>query len=210
MRIGARSAILLLLCVYALPFAGAQSRIDTSKIDAALGRSGTWIEGQYVVNFPRPDLRVMREGVQLSTAHVVSFVTFMGDENNNEVMGEICALPNEVTPAISKLRAGKLEITGVHNHFVGESPRLMFIHFMKKGHFMARGRAAGKARAFREALVATTTPLGEAPGAAMKPEPEWAKAVERALGREGIYLAGDQTLEVDVPSADFAPGPMDF
>ncbi len=142
--------------------------------------------------------------MRLSTAHVVSFVTFMGSEDNSEMMGEVCALSSEMTPAIAKLRAGGFTITGAHNHFLGESPRLMFIHFM------AHGRAVKMARSFRAALAVTTTPLGQAPSPPASSEPDWARAVERALGRKGIYLAPDRTLEVDVPSADFPAGPMDF
>ncbi len=184
--------------------AGAESKPHTAKIDSALGRPGAWIEGVYLVAFPRPDLKVMLEGVRLSTAHVLSFVTFIGSGENSEMMGEVCALPTEVTPALAKLRAAGLEITGVHNHLLGESPRLMFIHFM------GRGRAEELARSFRTALAATSTPLGMIPGLAMGPAPDWAKAVEKALGRPGYYLTEDKTFEVDVPSADFPAGPMDF
>ncbi|HZQ54972.1 MAG TPA: DUF1259 domain-containing protein [Bryobacteraceae bacterium] len=196
--------LFVVLCSCALCFGGSESRFDTSQIDSVLERSGTWIEGLYVVLFPRPDLRVELQGVRLSTAHVVSFVTFMGSEDNSEMMGEVCALSSEMTPAIAKLRAGGFTITGAHNHFLGESPRLMFIHFM------AHGRAVKMARSFRAALAVTTTPLGQAPSPPASSEPDWARAVERALGRKGIYLAPDRTLEVDVPSADFPAGPMDF
>jgi hypothetical protein len=157
-----------------------------------------------VTTFPRPGLSVMLEGVRLSTTHVVSFATFLGADDSAEMMGEICALPSEVTPAIAGLRAGGLRITRVHNHFLGESPRLVFIHFT------ARGRAAELARSFRTALAATTTPLGKPPAPPAGAEPDWAKAVTGALGRPGDYWPQDKTLEVDVPSADFPPGPMDL
>ncbi|MGH9454404.1 MAG: DUF1259 domain-containing protein [Terriglobia bacterium] len=186
------------------PCTWAESKVDTSKIDSALGRSGTWTEGLYAVFFPRPDLRVILQGVRLSTAHVVSFVTFTGTGDVSEMMGEICALSGEVTPAIAKLRAGGFQISAVHNHFLGESPRLVFIHFAGKG------RAAEMARSFRAALEATTTPLGKPTLPAASPEPNWAKAMESALDRPGTYLSPDKTLEVDVPSADFPAGPMDF
>ena len=204
MKSAAIRMICTILCSCVLCCAGAGPKLDTSKIDSVLGRSGTWIGGLYVVFFPRPDLQVTLEGVRLSTAHVVSFVTFMGSENNCEMMGEICALSSEMTPVIAKLRMGSFAITGAHNHFLGESPRLMFIHFM------AQGQAVEMARSFRAALTVTTTPLGQTPWPATIPEPGWATAVENALGRKGTYLAPDRTLEVDVPSADFPAGPMDF
>ncbi len=201
MRIVARLNILLAFCTCTL-FAQSKSQFDTSKIDATLERSGTWTEGVYLVVFPRSDLHVTLQGVRLS---VSSLATFMGTEDHAEMMGEICALPGEVTPSIAKLRVGGIEISGAHNHFLGESPRLMFIHFM------ARGRVVELARAFREAVAATSTPLGKpAPPAVQHPEPEWAKALESAFGRHGDYSAGDQQLIVDFFRADFPAGPMDF
>lgn len=204
MQTQARLNILLTLCFCALSFARADSKLDTSQIDAVLGRSGTWTEGVYAVFFPRPDLRVTRGEVQLSTTHVVSFATFTGSQDNSEMMGEICALPNEVTPSIAKLRAGGIEITSAHDHFLGESPRLTFVHFM------ARGRAVELARSFRTALAATTTPLGKLPPPTVHPKPDWAKAVQSALGRQGDYSSEGRALEVDVFRADYPAGPMDF
>ena len=160
--------------------------------------------GLYLVTFPRPDLRVMLQQVRLSTAHVVSFLTFMGSEDNSEIMGELCVLPGEVTPVTARLRSGGIAVTGIHNHFLDESPRLMFMHFM------ARGRAVDIAHSFRAALALTTTPLGNVLSPPASAEPDLATAIENALGRRGIYLAPDRTLEVDVPSADFPAGPMDF
>lgn len=202
MRIAARLTIGLVFCICTLSFAQPNSPLDTSKIDAALERSGTWTEGVYLVVFPRSDLRVMLQGVHLS---VVSLATFMGTEDRAEMMGEICALPGEVTPSIAKLRARGVEINSAHNHFLGESPRLTFIHFM------ARGRAVELARAFREAVGATSTPLGKPTALpAAHPEPPWVKVLEKAFGGHGDYSASDQQLIVDFFRADFPASPMDF
>ena len=204
MNIVATSTVLATVCLSSLSVAQTARPLDAARIDAALGRSGAWVQGVYVVDFPRPDLRVMLDGVRLSTMQVLSFATFVGTDDAAEMMGEICALPNEVTPAIARLRAGGLTITAVHNHFLGESPRLTFIHFT------SRGPAAGLARAYRAALAATTTPLGKPAAVADRPEPAWAHDVERAMGRPAQYWPADGTLEVDVMSAHFAPGPMDY
>ncbi|MGH7728070.1 MAG: DUF1259 domain-containing protein [Vulcanimicrobiaceae bacterium] len=192
------------LCVGTVSLAQAASNIDTTGIDAAIGRPGVWIEGVYLVTFPRPDLRVMLDRVRLSTAQVVSFVTFIGTGENSAMMGEICALPGEATPVIERLRAGGLQITAVHDHFLGESPRIVFIHFM------AQGRAIALARSFRTALAATATRLGKVSAPAESREPGWAKVVGNALGRPTYYLAQSETLEADVTSAHFPAGPMDY
>lgn len=204
MRLVTRSSVVLALCAATLAPAQGAPALHTAPIDAALGRGGDWVQGLYVVGFPRPDQRVVLDGVRLSTIQVLSFATFGGRDDDAEMMGEICALPGEVTPAIGRLRAGGATITAVHDHFLGESPRLTFIHFT------AHGPAAAMARAFRAALAATTTPLGKPAAAPSGPEPGWARDVQHAMGRPAIYWPADGTLEVDILSSHFAPGPMDY
>jgi uncharacterized protein DUF1259 len=154
-----------------------EPKFDTSQIDSALGRSGVWIQGLYAVFFPRPELKLTLDDVQLASGiHAVSFITFMGSAQNSEVMAEIYALPNEVTPVIAKLSSEGFAVTGVHNHFLGESPHVMFIHFM--GH----GPASRMASLFITAVSVTTTPLRKMPPAIPSPAPSWASSVEHVLG----------------------------
>jgi Domain of Unknown Function (DUF1259) len=200
-----RLFLVSLVVICAAPLAQSAPKLDTSKIDVALGRSGSWVEGLYVVDFFRPNLKVTLEGVRLAPGSVGSFATFMGTNDRAEMMGEVCALQGEVTAAVEKLRAGGIEITGLHNHFLGESPRLMFIHFM------ARGKAADLARGFRSALAATATPLGSFPAPRqVTAAPAWAKTVGNALGfqEDAQYSADYGGLTVGVPHAGFAPSPM--
>lgn len=204
MRVRCGFVVMLTCVMTSAAAAQARPKLDTAAIDARLGRSGSSVGGMYVTFFPRPGLSVLREGVRLTTAQVVSFVTFMGGDDNADMMGEICALPEEQTAAIAGLRAAGFQVTGAHDHFLGETPHIMFVHFM--GH----GRAAELAKGFRAALGTTKTPLAKPAAMADVPEPDWSKAVRRAIGRAGTWLGPDQTLEIDVPSADFKPGPMDF
>ncbi|MGE5403491.1 MAG: DUF1259 domain-containing protein [Candidatus Saccharibacteria bacterium] len=44
-------------------------------------------------------------------------------------LGETVILPEEVNPFISRLRKHKLKVTALHNHWLFESPRLMYIHW---------------------------------------------------------------------------------
>lgn len=192
----------VLACV--VPIALAAPTLDTSMIDTVTGRPGTWAGEVYVVDFMRPNLPVKMDGVLLAPGQVDSFITFYGSGEHAEVMGEICAQVNEVTPAVQKLRAGGIEVTGIHNHFLGESPRLMFIHFM--GH----GNAADLARAFRAAVAATSTPMGSAPAVKMvTPAPAWAKGVAAAVGRQMDYSSDYGFLSTSVPRADCKDTPME-
>ncbi len=207
-RVALPALLGLCLCLPAPLWAQSPSKsapsLETAGVDAVLGRRGAWIQGLYATFIPRPDLGVTLDGVRLSTTHVVSFTTFSGTAENADLMGEVCALPGEVTPVMAALRAGGIRITGVHNHFLGESPRLVFVHFM------AHGRAAELARTYRNALRATSTPLSAPPPPAAGSEPAWSRAVRAALGRAGSWSQADGSLEVDVLSADAPAGLMDF
>jgi len=204
MKCMSKSSILMVLWLCAFPGFAAAAKLDTAHIDAALGRTGSWVEGVYLVNFPRPELHVTLQGVQLSDLQVLSFVTFVGSGAHAEMMGEICALPDEVTPAIIKLRAGGIQITGVHDHYIGESPRIVFIHFM------ARGTAQTLAQTYRSALAVTGTPLGRtSPDFSVGPLPDWAKTVQHAFGRAGGYfMPKPETMEFDIASTHFPASPM--
>lgn len=194
----------LLWCIAAGAAGDSSTKLDTAKIDSALGRSGVWTNGAYLVDFFRPNLVVAMDGVRLVPGHVDSKATFMGADDNAEMMGDVCALPGELNKAIKSLRSSGIQVTGIHNHFLGESPRLMFIHFV--GH----GPAPELARAFRVALAVTTTPLGDVHAPRMSPPPDWAKTIQIALDRQGSYSADYGFLSVKFPRADFPAGPTDF
>lgn len=194
---------LLAACAQAAPKLN-RPKVDTARIDAVLGRSGSWVGGVYEVDFLRPNSPVVEDGVQLAAGQVDSFATIYGSDEHAEIMGEICALVSEVTRVVEALRSQGIEITAIHNHFLGETPRLMYIHFM------GRGTAVELARAFRAGLAVTATPLGHAAAPRQKttPEPPWAKSIERILGLHGAYSSDFGFLNLGVPHAGFPPGPM--
>src|SRR6185436_8201403 len=97
------------------------------------------------------------------------------------VMGDLVLLDQEIPAVMSGLFAGGLEVSAVHNHLNEMSPHTMYMHY--GGH----GDAVQMARALRQALAASGTPLGgPAPASAPPPSPALdTKALEAALGRPG-------------------------
>ncbi len=182
----------------------AESKLDTAKIDAVFGRTGSWDTGNYVVNFPRSDLRVTLHGIQLAPGHVHSYATFTGSDNDAVMMGDVCALVEEVTPAVQKLRSSGIEVTGIHDHFLGESPLLTYIHF--HGH----GKATELARAFLGAVRTTAAPMNAAPSITTSDAPVWLAAVQNALGRNLHYSAVNGLVSGKANRADMPSGPMDY
>lgn len=108
--------------------------LNTSAIDQALGRSGQKAGEVYRVGFPRTDLQVVVQGVSVKPGLALgSWAAFSGTDENATVMGDLVLLDAEVNPVLKKLRSSGFEITAVHNHLLGETPHLMYMHYMGHG-----------------------------------------------------------------------------
>ncbi|HET7209006.1 MAG TPA: DUF1259 domain-containing protein [Terriglobales bacterium] len=170
-----------------VPLAVRSQGLDTSAIDQALGRSGQKAGEVYRVGFPRTDLHVTVHGVSVKAGLALgSWAAFSGTDENASVMGDLVLLDSEVNPVMEKLRSAGFEITAVHNHLLGETPHVMYMHYM--GH----GGAAQIAASLKAALAVSKTPLEKPAAPAPEPAtpPEWVKAVNDTIGRQGAFKGG--------------------
>jgi hypothetical protein len=148
--------------------------------------------------WPRADLHVTRDGVAIEPALALgSWAAFEGMPGGEVMaMGDLVLLGPEVNPVVSALQAGGVEVLAIHNHLIGETPRILYLHFAGKG------AAPEVAKTLKAALEKTATPLA-ASGAAAALSPAEAAAfqrVEEALGRKGS-MAG-RVLQVSLPRAE--------
>jgi Domain of Unknown Function (DUF1259) len=187
--------MLLLSSILVSPIAISAQVLDTTKIDQGLGRSGQKIGDVYKVGFPRTDLRVSVHGLAIKPGLALSsWAAFTGTDDNAMVMGDLVLLEDELNPVMEKLRSVGFEISAVHNHLVGETPRVVYMHYM--GH----GAASQLATSLRAALAVSKTPLEKPAAAVEEPTPPaWVKSVEESVGRKGTYKAG--VLAYGVPRA---------
>jgi hypothetical protein len=190
----------LLAIVLSAAAPSAQGTLNTAAIDQALGRSGQMQGDVYRVAFPRTDLSVTLDGVKLRAGFALgSWGAFRSAGADAIAHGDLVLTEAEVDPVISKLFEGGLEITAVHNHLVGESPRIMYVHFW------GRGDAAKLAAALHGALAATATPpaaapaaTGAAPAAPPAADPDLkGDVIQRVLGRTGTERGG--VLSISIP-----------
>jgi hypothetical protein len=132
---------------------------DWTSVENALGRKGTPSAGGVTrFSFPRSDLNVVLHGITLKPALALgSWVAFKRIADHAMVMGDLVLLEGEVTTVMASLQQNGVDQTALHNHLLGESPRVMYMHIH------AIGNAERIAKAVRSALEFTTTPLG-APG----------------------------------------------
>jgi hypothetical protein len=49
-------------------------------------------------------------------------------KNDAMVMGDLVLTEEEVAPVMKGLEDGGVEVTALHNHLIGESPRIVYIH----------------------------------------------------------------------------------
>ena len=174
---------------------GAAPARDWKRVEEALGRAGSeQADGAYKVGFPRGDLAVTVDGVAIKPALALgSWAAFSDPGADAMAMGDLVLLESEVNPVISALQRGGIEQSALHNHLIGESPRVMYLHF--SGH----GDAPALARALRNALALTKTPPpATASGAATIDVPP--AELDRTLGRNGKANGG--VYQFSIPRAE--------
>jgi hypothetical protein len=131
-----------------------ESTFDPRAIDRILGlrddQRGTAQGGVYKVTLGRPDVRLVHHGVEVSSfLGFNTWMAFQGTAERSAVAGDFAMLEPEVAPVIAALTGHGLEVVAVHNHMVGEEPRIVFLHFWGVGpvEALARGLRAGLDRA---------------------------------------------------------------
>ena len=149
-----RKPILTLLAAVAFPAASQAADIDWKKVDAALGKTAA-ISGE--VNrygLPRSDLHVTLDGVTIKPALALGgWVAFAPMHGEAMLMGDLVLLESEITPVMTKLLDGGVDVTAIHNHILRGSPATFYMHV--GGH----GDPEKMAAAIRAALSASKTPF---------------------------------------------------
>ncbi len=169
---------------------------DWSKVDQALGRSGAAMPGDvHRYGFPRSDLHVTVDGVTLLPALALGgWLAFKAEGDGAMVMGDLVLTEDEINPVMSKLLAGGVAVTAVHNHLLRAQPATFYMHV--DGH----GDATSLATTLHDALAVSHTPLA-APNASASAKPDLdAEQIEQILGRKGNAVGG--VLQFGIPRGD--------
>jgi hypothetical protein len=171
---------------------------DWKAVEQALGKAGQVQAGDvFRVGMPRTDLTVTVKGTPVKAGFALgSYAAFKQVGDHTMVMGDLVLLDQEVPAVMSGLLNGGLEVTAVHNHLNEMSPHVMYMHYA--GH----GDAVQLAKALRQALSASGTPLGTGAAPATPAGPSLdSKQIEQALGRAGRDIGGG-VFQVTVPRAE--------
>ncbi len=158
---------------------GSAHAADISEAEKVLGERGQMQEGAVVFSFPRSDLKVMIDGEPVPTAlGFGSWTAWKAMGNEFMVMGDLVLLEKEINPVISALAEANINVTAIHNHFIGEKPRIMYMHIG------GMGVISTLAKGIRNALDKTATPKtptsASAPALALD-----TKHIEEIIGHPG-------------------------
>ena len=193
------SLVLIVLSAIAVPIVATAAEPDWKAVEQALGKAGQLQAGDvFRVGMPRTDLTVTVKGVPVKAGFALgSYAAFKQVGDRAMVMGDLVLLDQEIPAVMSGLFSGGLEVTAVHNHLNDMSPHVMYMHY--QGH----GDAVQLARALRQALSASGTPLGGSSTAPASPGPPAfdVKEVEQGLGRTGRDIGGG-IYQMTVPRAE--------
>lgn len=165
----------LFICLLSSAAANSQGS-DWTEIEKVFERKGTVQGDVFKIAFPRADLKVKVGEVLIEPAlALTSWIAFKQMEKQAMIMGDLVLLDHEIAPVTAKLVASGIEITALHNHIVGESPHVMYLHF--GGH----GDSKTLAEKMKALLALTGTPMTLPPATATATALDWSK-VEAMLG----------------------------
>lgn len=156
-------------------------------VEQAMGRSGTLMPGDVLkFNMPRGDLNVKIDNVTVKPALALgSWVAFKNEGNRSMLMGDLVLTLDEINPVMQMLQGKGIEQTALHNHLLGESPRVMYMHI--SGH----GDPVLMAMAVNDSLALTKTPVNASISAQpMNNSSLDTDMLNKTIGAKGKYNGG--------------------
>jgi Domain of Unknown Function (DUF1259) len=163
---------------------------DWSQVAQALGKSGSEMPGGvYRVGLPRSDLRVTLDGVEVKPALALgSWLAFQKVGDQAMVMGDLVLTAEEISPVMSKLVEGGIDITALHNHLLRSSPARLYMHVR------GQGDPVKLATTLHIALAESKTPLQGAAYGSVQPAAAQidldTAAIDETLGAKGVINGG--------------------
>src|SRR5207245_3124193 len=104
----------------------ANSNLDPKKVDEVIGQKGEMTKGVYKITIGRTS-KMMGQEIG-NTMGVNTWAAFAGSDDKAVVDGDFAMYESELQPVLKALRGAGINIVALHNHMVGERPRVMFLH----------------------------------------------------------------------------------
>src|SRR5260370_37715307 len=105
----------------------AHSSLDPTQLDSALGLKGQYKDGVYKFVVGRTThMHDIEVGNQMG---VNTWGAFAGSNDKAVVDGEFAMHEPELQNVLKTLRKAVINVVAIHQHMVGEEPRIMFLHY---------------------------------------------------------------------------------
>lgn len=182
-----------------MAFARQDDKLDPERISQASGTKATVTDDGVVrIAWPRKDVSVSVDGVALKPfAGLGSWAAFTKGPHGAMVMGDTVVFQDEVSPAMDAAFAHGLEVTGLHNHFFYDEPKVYFMHVGGQGE---PEKLAAGIKAVWDAIKKVRTAEARPTVGFEKPGPEAGevdhKMVEEVLGHKA--QAQDGVVKVTI------------
>jgi hypothetical protein len=167
------------------------SPLDTATIETLAGAKGTLDqkEGVFKVSAPRTDLAVVIGGVKMTPPlGLTSWAAFKRDGKDDMVMGDLVLTQDQVSPVMDAALGNGLEVTALHNHFIWDSPKIMFMHISAMGPEQELAKSVGAVLAkIKETEAVPRPPMVSIDPAHSSLDPS---RLDSALGCKGVYKDG--------------------
>lgn len=183
MRTRSRLFLALVMLVMTRPStsraASSMSGASWDSVSAILQTKDAFASGYHRFNLPRRDITLRLGDVTVAPELAQgAWAGFSDNPDMTMLMGDLVLKPSELSAVLTELAAQGLDVTAIHNHLVGEEPRLIYVHI--GGH----GNAVDLARRLDRALARTSTPRPVAPASTV-PLAIDSSLVFKGLGRSG-------------------------
>jgi hypothetical protein len=184
----------------ALPALASLAVTTRNSIEQITGVKGVYAEGEdvYKISIPRTDVKVTVDRWPMQAfVGLTSWAAFTTGTNNEAmVMGDLVLFEDEVNPVMSAALENGLEVTALHNHFLFDNPRVMFMHIagQARGADLARGMRKCMDR-IKQIRSASPVPASQFTGVDIPPAGRIsAEPLDKILGvkgqlNDGMYKA---------------------
>jgi hypothetical protein len=127
-----------------------KSSIEGEAISQVFAQKGDAKDGMYKVTIGR-ETKMACGCTVGNTMGINTWAAFAGTSDDALVVGDFVMFENELQTVLKTLRGNGINIVAIHQHMIGENPRMIFLHYY------GRGKALALAQAVKAAI--NTQPL---------------------------------------------------
>src|SRR5258708_11079720 len=131
--------------------------LNIQEIESITGLKRQMMGDVFKLSVPRKEVRVTLDGFEIIPfMGLTSWVAFRQGSHHITLMGDIVVLEDEINDSMVAAIQSALYVTALHNHFVREQPRVMFMHI--DGTADENTLAANAKNIFKVIIIVTQRP----------------------------------------------------